>query len=203
MPELLQEKVLGPLGLTNTADLGRPPRSPSRRCTPSPPSAAQPRTSQRHTVLRGVDLLEPVVDDHPRRHPDDEHLRHERHRGGASDRASCCRRSRTSRWCRPTCAARRTPCPAAPPASSRTTGYTYGLGIVISGDWLLQNPLFAGEAGAIGLPACQEDRHRRRRHLPARGVRRAGQLLQRGRHAVPQDRHGTRPRRRTADPPPK
>jgi CubicO group peptidase (beta-lactamase class C family) len=25
--------------------------------------------------------------------------------------------------------------------------YTYGMGIVISGDWLLQNPLFAGEAG--------------------------------------------------------
>ena len=24
--------------------------------------------------------------------------------------------------------------------------YTYGLGIVISGDWLLQNPLFAGYA---------------------------------------------------------
>ncbi len=26
-------------------------------------------------------------------------------------------------------------------------GYTYGMGLVISGDWLLQNPLFAGEAG--------------------------------------------------------
>jgi hypothetical protein len=25
--------------------------------------------------------------------------------------------------------------------------FTYGMGIVISGDWLLQNPLFAGEAG--------------------------------------------------------
>jgi CubicO group peptidase (beta-lactamase class C family) len=25
--------------------------------------------------------------------------------------------------------------------------YTYGMGIVISGDWLLQNPMFAGEAG--------------------------------------------------------
>jgi CubicO group peptidase (beta-lactamase class C family) len=28
-------------------------------------------------------------------------------------------------------------------------GYTYGMGIVISGDWLLQNPLFAGEAGVM------------------------------------------------------
>ena len=27
-----------------------------------------------------------------------------------------------------------------------TDGYTYGSGIVISGDWLLQNPMFAGYA---------------------------------------------------------
>ena len=27
-----------------------------------------------------------------------------------------------------------------------TDGYTYGLGIVISGNWLLQNPMFAGYA---------------------------------------------------------
>ncbi len=33
-------------------------------------------------------------------------------------------------------------------------GYTYGMGIVISGDWLLQNPLFAGEAGVMAyLPS--------------------------------------------------
>jgi CubicO group peptidase (beta-lactamase class C family) len=33
-------------------------------------------------------------------------------------------------------------------------GYTYGMGVVISGHWLLQNPLFAGEAGAAAyLPS--------------------------------------------------
>jgi CubicO group peptidase (beta-lactamase class C family) len=32
--------------------------------------------------------------------------------------------------------------------------YTYGMGIVVSGEWLLQNPLFAGEAGVMAyLPA--------------------------------------------------
>jgi hypothetical protein len=32
--------------------------------------------------------------------------------------------------------------------------YTYGMGIVLSGNWLLQNPLFAGEAGVMAyLPA--------------------------------------------------
>ncbi len=30
----------------------------------------------------------------------------------------------------------------------QSDGYTYGLGIVISGKWLLQNPLFSGEAAA-------------------------------------------------------
>ncbi|MGZ4674356.1 MAG: serine hydrolase domain-containing protein [Ilumatobacteraceae bacterium] len=35
-----------------------------------------------------------------------------------------------------------------------TDGYTYGMGVVITGDWLLQNPLFAGEAGVMAyLPA--------------------------------------------------
>ncbi len=35
-----------------------------------------------------------------------------------------------------------------------TESYTYGMGIVISGDWLLQNPMFAGEAGVMAyLPA--------------------------------------------------
>lgn len=34
-----------------------------------------------------------------------------------------------------------------------TERYTYGMGVVISGDWLLQNPMFAGEAGvAAYLP---------------------------------------------------
>jgi CubicO group peptidase (beta-lactamase class C family) len=35
-----------------------------------------------------------------------------------------------------------------------TDVYTYGMGIVISGDWLLQNPLFAGEAAVMAyLPS--------------------------------------------------
>ena len=64
---------------------------------------------------------------------------------------------------------------------ARTTATPTGSGIVISGDWLLQNPMFAGYAARRGLPAVAEDRDRRRRHLFARGVRRPGQLPQRGR----------------------
>ena len=43
--------------------------------------------------------------------------------------------------------------PGCPTCAPQTEGYTYGMGIVISGDWLLQNPMFAGQAGvAAYLP---------------------------------------------------
>jgi CubicO group peptidase (beta-lactamase class C family) len=35
-------------------------------------------------------------------------------------------------------------------------GYTYGLGIISSGNWLLQNPLFSGEAGAFAYLPSQK-----------------------------------------------
>jgi CubicO group peptidase (beta-lactamase class C family) len=44
--------------------------------------------------------------------------------------------------------------PGCTTCAEQNEGYTYGMGIVISGDWLLQNPLFAGEAGVMAyLPA--------------------------------------------------
>ena len=38
--------------------------------------------------------------------------------------------------------------PGYPTCHTQDEEYTYGLGIVISGNWLLQNPLVASEAGA-------------------------------------------------------
>lgn len=38
------------------------------------------------------------------------------------------------------------PQPGCPTCFDQSDGYTYGLGIVISGKWLMQNPLFSGEA---------------------------------------------------------
>ncbi len=44
--------------------------------------------------------------------------------------------------------------PGCPTCFAQTDYYTYGLRIVISGDWLLQNPIFAGYAAlAAYLPA--------------------------------------------------
>jgi hypothetical protein len=36
--------------------------------------------------------------------------------------------------------------PGCPTCFEQSDGYTYGLGIVSSGKWLMQNPLFSGEA---------------------------------------------------------
>jgi CubicO group peptidase (beta-lactamase class C family) len=44
--------------------------------------------------------------------------------------------------------------PGCPTCFDQNEGYTYGLGIIMSGDWLLQNPLFSGCAGVEAyLPA--------------------------------------------------
>jgi len=44
--------------------------------------------------------------------------------------------------------------PGCTTCAEQTDVYTYGMGIVISGDWLLQNPLFAGESGVMAyLPS--------------------------------------------------
>jgi CubicO group peptidase (beta-lactamase class C family) len=48
------------------------------------------------------------------------------------------------------------PQPGCSTCFEQSGGYTYGLGIVISGKWLLQNPLFSGEAAvAAYLPSQQ------------------------------------------------
>jgi CubicO group peptidase (beta-lactamase class C family) len=44
--------------------------------------------------------------------------------------------------------------PGCPTCFDQNEGYTYGLGIIASGDWLMQNPLFSGCAGVEAyLPA--------------------------------------------------
>jgi hypothetical protein len=46
------------------------------------------------------------------------------------------------------------PQPGCPTCAAMNDGYTYGMGLVISGSWLLQNPMFAGEAAVEAyLPA--------------------------------------------------
>ena len=123
---LMQEKVLGPLGLTNTPTARSTPASPSPRCTPSPPNAVAAGHPGGNPLLRGIDVLEPVVDDHPGRHPDDEHLRRERDgrrdRDGQAAVAGVVRDDGLDGPAR----ARPRRCPGAPPASRRATATATG-----------------------------------------------------------------------------
>ena len=67
----LQEQVLGPMGLRNTVAWSTPEiygAGPACLQLGAAASAGHPR---RHAILRGVDLLEPVLDVCPGRHPDD------------------------------------------------------------------------------------------------------------------------------------
>jgi CubicO group peptidase (beta-lactamase class C family) len=76
MSDLMQEKVLGPLGADeHHRSRPRSPDHPRARAARlhlrTPIAAGHPGGN---TVLRGIHVLEPVVDDHPRCHPDHEHL---------------------------------------------------------------------------------------------------------------------------------
>jgi CubicO group peptidase (beta-lactamase class C family) len=73
MSALMQQTVLGPLGLDNTTDPGNGGDHRARVALLHLGAPAGPQDSRRHTLLRGIDLLEPVVDHHPRRHPDHRH----------------------------------------------------------------------------------------------------------------------------------
>lgn len=46
--------------------------------------------------------------------------------------------------------------PGCPACFEQNIGYTYGLGVVISGDWLLQDPLFAGESAVAAYLPSQD-----------------------------------------------
>ena len=74
MPELLTDNVSIRSASTSTAAFADPgdPRAGAARVQLRAPGGA--RSPRGHTVLRGVDVLEPVVDHHPRRHPDHHHL---------------------------------------------------------------------------------------------------------------------------------
>ena len=81
MPKLLSEKVLRPLGLTNTVNSLTPEIPAPALHAFSSERRAVSRFPQAHRSTR-KHLLESVVDHHPRCDPDDQHLRHGGHGGG-------------------------------------------------------------------------------------------------------------------------
>ena len=89
MSKLLSDKVLRSARADQhrqLTDRGDPVAGAARLQLGAPRSA---QNSRRHTVLRGNHLLGSVVDDHPRRDSDVQHLRPRGHRGRVSVRAGC------------------------------------------------------------------------------------------------------------------
>ena len=116
-------------------------------------------------VLRGVDLLEPLLDHRRRRHPDDRHLRHGRDSAIAVGEGTLLSPESHQAQIATDLRGFGAPLEGCPTCHTLDEPYNYGLGVVINGDWILQNPLFSGYGGGDGLPAAGEDRDRRRRHL--------------------------------------
>jgi len=136
MPELLQDKVLGPLGLSQTANSD----------TPEIPSPALHTFSSERRIYEETTYWNPSwTITHGAIQTTNIYDLEATARGIGSGRllstdsykamvSTDLRRNTRSQPGCPTCA-------------EQNEVYTYGLGIIISGNWLLQNPMFAGLAG--------------------------------------------------------
>ncbi len=83
LDRLIQQRVLTPLGLRNTADPGTPGHSRAGPARVHSGAAENPRHPPRvHAVPGGLHVLESLLDARSRGHPDHGHHRHDRDRGG-------------------------------------------------------------------------------------------------------------------------
>lgn len=153
MPTLLQEKVLGPLGLTATANSDTP-------WIPHP--VLQAFTSERRAFLK-VPAGVPFYEDSTYWNPSWTITHGAIQTTTIYDMAATAvgvgsgrllsadsYKKMVSTELRGKTHAQ----PGCPTCFEQNDGYTYGLGIVISGHWLLQNPMFAGTAAvAAYLPS--------------------------------------------------
>ena len=153
MREVLKEKVLAPLGLDDTTDPGTP-------AIPEP--ALHAFSSERREAL-GIPAATPFYEESTYWNPSwtithgaiqtttIEDL-HDTAVGIGTGRLLSERsyQAMVSTDLR----GRTTALPGCTTCLPQQVGYSYGLGIVTSGDWLVQNPLFSGESGAFAyLPS--------------------------------------------------
>lgn len=146
--DLLREKVLGPLGLTQTDDPGTP-------AIPEPVLHAY--TSERRSYL-GIPDSTPFVEDSTFWNPSWTLTQGAVQTTTIDDLSATAIAMGTGGLLSPASYQAMTStdligktsavqgCPTCAPMA---VGYTYGLGLVLSGRWVEQNPLFAGEGGAF------------------------------------------------------
>jgi CubicO group peptidase (beta-lactamase class C family) len=153
MTDVLQEKVLGPLGLTSTTDPGTPD-------IPGP--ALHAYTSERRYALHIPDTT-PFYEDSTYWNPSwtlthgaiqTTNIYDLNATAVAIGTGKLLSRESYQKMITKDLIGKTTTLPGCLTCFPQQVGYTYGLGIVSTGDWLMQNPLFAGEAGAFAyLPA--------------------------------------------------
>jgi CubicO group peptidase (beta-lactamase class C family) len=164
MPKLLSEKVLGPLGLTNTANSFTPAMpepvlhafSSERRQVLHVPADTpfyeettfwNPSWTITHGAIQTTDIYDLAATAE----------------GIGSGRLLS--RESYHKMISPQLRGKTTTLPDCTTCAAQNDLYTYGLGIIISGNWLLQNPMFSGYARRRGISAEPQDRDRGRRHL--------------------------------------
>jgi len=153
MPKLLEDKVLRPLGLTNTANSFTPE---------IPEPALHAFTSERREALQ-IPGGTPFYEESTYWNPSwtithgaiqTTNIYDMEASAAALGSGKLLSRESYAKFASTDLRGRTRAQPGCTTCMEMNDGYTYGMGIVISGDWLLQNPLFAGEAGVMAyLPA--------------------------------------------------
>jgi CubicO group peptidase (beta-lactamase class C family) len=155
MSDLMQEKVLGPLGLTNTTDPG-----PGAPTIPEP--ALHAFTSERRQQL-GIPAGTRFYEESTYWNPSWTITRGAIQTSNIFDVNATAVAVGTGTLLTPESyramistglRGKTTALPGCATCFPQSEGYSYGLGIVTTGDWLMQDPLFSGEAGAFAyLPS--------------------------------------------------
>ena len=155
MQDVLQEKVLGPLGLTNTTDPGTP-------AIPEP--ALHAFTSERRSQL-GIPAATPFYEESTYWNPSWTITRGAIQTSNIFDVTETAVGIGTGKLLSPESYQKmistdlRGKTKAVPGCATcfpQSEGYSYGLGIVTTGNWLIQNPLFSGEAGTFAYLPSQK-----------------------------------------------
>jgi CubicO group peptidase (beta-lactamase class C family) len=155
MSDLMQEKVLGPLGLTNTTDPG-----PGAPTIPAP--ALHAFTSERRQQL-GIPAGTRFYEESTYWNPSWTITRGAIQTSNIFDVNATAVAVGTGKLLTPESyramistglRGKTTALPGCATCFPQSEGYSYGLGIVTTGDWVMQDPLFSGEAGAFAyLPS--------------------------------------------------
>ncbi len=154
MAEVMQEKVLGPLGLTNTSGNAGTPAIPE--------PALHAFTSERRQAL-GIPSGTRFYEESTYWNPSWTITRGAIQTTNIFDLTETAVAIGTGKLLSPESyeamistdlRGKTTALPGCPTCFAQNDSYSYGLGIVETGDWLVQDPLFSGEAGAFAyLPS--------------------------------------------------